>query len=394
MVLVLSLGLGASLGAWEPPPCGARFKGTDAVAVSTPGGALLYARRLDTPHVPASTLKILTALTALRTLGSSYRFVTEFYLDGQGNLKVKGYGDPLLISEIWQQIAASLARNISSYADLIVDDSYFSHTIRIPGRRRSTNPYDAPVGALCANFNTIFFDRDARGRIVSAEAQTPLLPFAMRRIRALGLESGRYTFTHDRAEAARYAGELLAYFLARQGVKGSGSIRPGRVAPQDRLLLAHASPFPLEEVVRKMLEFSNNFMANQLVIAMGARAEGPPGTLQKGLRVIRAYAEKRLRLKDLRVVEGSGISHRNRITAAGMLRVLQAFMPYRHLLKQRGAILYKTGSLRGVRARAGYLEPPGKGTYPFVVLLGRHTLRLDPIMDCLEDWVGKAVGAG
>lgn len=389
LLLAMVLGLCASLHAGEFPPCSSRFRGTDAAAVATPEGALLYARRVQTPHVPASTLKILTALAALRTLGPTYRFVTEFYLDAQGNLKVKGYGDPLLISEVWKGIAGRLAREISGYRDLILDRSYFSQDIRIPGRHRSTNPYDAPVGALCANFNTIFFERDAQGRIVSAEAQTPLLPFALRRIRALRLKRGRYTFTHDREEAARYAGELLAHFLAKRGVYGSGNIRPGLVSAQDRLLLAHASPFPLEEVVRKMLAFSNNFVANQLVIALGARAEGPPGTLDKGLRVIRSYAENHLQLERFHVAEGSGISHRNRMTAAGMLKVLQDFMPYRRLLKRRGPVLYKTGSLHGIRARAGYLEPSGKGPHPFVVFLHRDTLPLDPIMDCLSEWVGK-----
>ena len=109
-----------------------------------------------------------------------------------GNLKVKGYGDPLLVSEAWEEIADALTVAGVRFNDLIVDDTYFAPAVRIPGTGRSTNPYDAPVGALCANFNTVAFDTDERGRLVSGESQTPLIPFVRDKIRKLGLTRGRY----------------------------------------------------------------------------------------------------------------------------------------------------------------------------------------------------------
>ena len=58
-----------------------------------------------------------------------------------------------------------------------LDDTYFTQPLTIPGISSSSNPYDAPNGALCANFNTVFF-KHSRDGYASAEPQTPLLPMA------------------------------------------------------------------------------------------------------------------------------------------------------------------------------------------------------------------------
>ncbi|MBW2170331.1 MAG: D-alanyl-D-alanine carboxypeptidase, partial [Deltaproteobacteria bacterium] len=136
---------------------------------------------------------------------------------------------------------------------------------------------------MCANFNTVFFDRDKQGRIVSAETQTPLIPYARKKIRSRGLKKGRYTFFHDPKDAARYAGELFLHFLRQKGMQPKGKIRLDAVGPGDKLILSYRSMFTLEHVLKEMLEFSSNFMANQITIALWARVYGPPGTLSKGV---------------------------------------------------------------------------------------------------------------
>ena len=360
---------------------------TDALVVADPDGRLLYKKNETVTHVPASTLKLLTALCAIHYLGPSYRFKTEFYVDTDSHLKIKGYGDPLLISEVWQEIAHGLAKKVRGFKDLILDDTYFSQPVIIPGRNRSTNPYDAPVGALCANFNTVFFDRDEQGRIIPAEPQTPLIPYVREKIRSLGLKKGRYTFTHDQDEAARYAGELLLHFLKQAGVNCLGKIRSGVVKPGDKLIFTYRSKFTLETALKKMLEFSNNFMANQTLIALGAHFYGPPGTLNKGVRSIDVYAGEELDLKDIKVVEGSGISRKNRVSALDMLAILQRFKPYRHLLKRKDNVLFKTGSLKGIRTRAGYVEVNSRGPCYFVIFLNRS----GPDMDKLMEDIGRAL---
>lgn len=390
--LCLIIGLSVILPAlwlWQPETSYAkqdlswlkRITSTDALVVAAPDGQIFYKKNEAIKHVPASTLKLLTSLCAIHYLGPSCRFKTEFYMDTSGNLKVKGYGDPLLLSEVWQEIAYGLAKEVRGFKDLILDDTYFSQPLIIPGQNRSTNPYDAPVGALCANFNTVFFDRDENGRVIPAEPQTPLIPYARKKIRSLGLKKGRYTFTHDRSESARYAGELLSYFLRQEGVAAHGKIRPDTVKPEDKLILTYRSRFTLEAGLKKMLEFSNNFMANQILIALGAHVYGPPGTLTKGVRAIYDYAGEELDLKDIKVVEGSGISRKNRASALDMLAILKRFKPYRHLLKRKDNVLFKTGSLKGIRTRAGYVEENGRGPYSFVIFLNRSGPDMDKLME-------------
>jgi D-alanyl-D-alanine carboxypeptidase/D-alanyl-D-alanine-endopeptidase (penicillin-binding protein 4) len=364
-------------------PCLAEFTSEDGALVADNEGRTLFAKNPTQDLIPASTLKLLTAVSAIHYLGIGFRFRTEFYLDRDENLKVKGYGDPLLLSEVWQDLAQSLSLQIQSFNDLILDPTYFASNIRIPGRRHSTNPYDAPVGALCANFNTIHFKRTETGAIVSAESQTPMTPFAKAKVLSLGLSQGRYTFTHDRQEAARYAGDLLIHFLAERGVVCKGEMALGRVAPEDTLIYTHRSPFTLDRCIAKMMEFSNNFMANQIFISLGAHCYGPPGTLHKGVQAVTRYGAEDLNLHALQVVEGSGISRDNRLSARDMVNILTALAPYRHLLKRDGNIYYKTGSLRGVRTRAGYIET-GKFPLSFAVFLNGKLQDIDALVECLS----------
>jgi D-alanyl-D-alanine carboxypeptidase/D-alanyl-D-alanine-endopeptidase (penicillin-binding protein 4) len=355
----------------------------DALLVAGPGGRIIYSRNATKKYVPASTLKILTGLAAIHRLGTSYRFRTEFYMDREQNLKVKGYGDPLLVSEVWQEIARTLAPRIQSFNDLILDDTYFSNDI-IPGVGSSTNPYDAPNGALCANFNTVFFKRDNNGRIVSAEPQTPMTPFALEKIRARALDAGRHSFSHRGHEAARYAGELLVHFLRENGKACQGEVRAGVVKPGDALIYTYHSIFTLEQALKKMLEFSNNFMANQILLALGAHVHGPPGQLTKGVRVVSDYCRDVLHLDGVKIIEGSGISRKNRLSALDMLAVLKRFEPHRSLLVREGCLLYKTGSLWGINTRAGFIESGSGSPYYFVIFLKGSHANIDSILECVK----------
>ena len=364
-------------------PCMKNISSVDALLVANPDGEIIYKKNETKKHIPASTLKLLTALTAIKRFGTSYRFTTQFYMDADHNLKIKGFGDPLLVSEAWQEIADALSKKTKSFKNLILDDTYFSTQILIPGRKHSTNPYDAPVGALCANFNTVFFHRDQQGRIVSSEPQTPLIPFARKKIQTLGLKQGRYTFSHDQKETTLYAGHLLLHLLKERNVKIKEKIYLDPIKPGDRLIYTYRSRFTLEDALRKMMAFSNNFMANQIFIALGAQVFGPPGILAKGVKVVSGYANKNLNLQDIKIVEGSGISRKNRLSAMDMLAILKAFRPYRHLLRRAGDVLYKTGTLRGISTRVGYIDRQSGGSYYFVIFLNRSGPHIDVLMRCV-----------
>jgi D-alanyl-D-alanine carboxypeptidase/D-alanyl-D-alanine-endopeptidase (penicillin-binding protein 4) len=356
----------------------------DAILVATPDDRILAAVHADRPLVPASILKLLTTLAALEQLGPDYQFKTDFYLDSRDNLKIKGYGDPLLISETLKVIAGRLAPLVPVVHDLVMDDSFFAQPIRISGRGSSTQPYDAPNGALCVNFNTVAFKK-VNGQWVSDEPQTPLLPSVIPKIAASDLTQGRITLAADRFEALQYAGELFRFFLKHAGVRVTGNIVNGRINPAaDALVWSYHSDATLGQVVNKLLEFSNNFIANQILLAMGAEGLGPPATIEKGLQVLRGFYRDELGIRTGRIVEASGISRENRITAQAMLTILQHYEPYHDLMPREGRQYYKTGHLKGVRTRAGFLSGNHGELYRFVVMCNTPGKSTDAIMRAIE----------
>jgi D-alanyl-D-alanine carboxypeptidase/D-alanyl-D-alanine-endopeptidase (penicillin-binding protein 4) len=359
----------------------------DAVIVAAPDGRTLVAIHPDRALVPASILKLVTTLAAFENLGPAYRFRTDFFIDCQNNLKIKGYGDPLLISEQLQTIAAHLAGSLHTIRNLILDDSYFEQPLRIPGRGTSTEPYDAPNGALCVNFNTVAFKRHD-GSWVSDEPQTPLLPSVIPQIVASGLTRGRITLAANSTSAMQYSGELFRYFLQHAGITVKGAIGRGRVdLKTDKLVWSYRSQDDLRQVTANLLEFSNNFIANQILLVMGAEIIGPPATMDKGLQVLRSYYRNRLRIPDGRIVEGSGISRRNRITAKAMLQVLQNYEPFHTLMRHGGRQFYKTGHLKGIRSRAGFLTSAHGGFYRFVVIINTPGKTTDRMMNAIEKYL-------
>ena len=369
-----------------------RFIGQrDSILVADPQGQILFSKHAEKKLIPASILKIFTSLVALHVLGNDYRFPTEFYLDEQSNLKIKGYGDPLLISEVVakiSQVLAVLLKNTQPMNDLVLDDSYFKQPLTVPGVTSSSQPYDAPNGALCVNFNTVNFERTTEG-YASAEPQTPLLPHVIEKIKASKLNQGRIVFSHNKNEITIYAGELFQYFLKNQGIRFKGKVKLGRINNEtDKLIFRYHSVSSLDQMVARLLEHSNNFVTNQLLIAAGAQAIDSPGTLAKGVALASDYAKNELKIENMTIAEGSGISRNNRVSALQMGRVLQKFLPYHHLMRRQGREFYKTGTLYGISTRAGYIQTANGELCRYAILLntpGKSTdliiLRLLRILD-------------
>ena len=343
--------------------------------LADPTGKIIVSQNADQPFVPASTLKLLTSLSAIHTLGKNFKFKTEFFLGPDKTLRIKGSGDPLLTSEILETLSCDLAstllkRGISTIRAIEVDNLFFEQGIDIPGTGSTTRSYDAGVSALTANFNTVSFKRDPQtDQYISAEPQTPLLDFTRTRILASGLDNGRVLLSTD--ETCTYAGELVKFFLEKQGIRVSGEVTQGQVEIQDICIHTHVSPYTLTELVRRLLKFSNNFMANQIFLTAGAEAFSAPATLEKSVRVLKTYATDTLGIEAITISEGSGLSRTNTISPQGLLKVLMAFKPYHELMTQEANEFYKTGTLSGVRTRAGYFTDNDKNLYPFVIMVNQ-----------------------
>jgi D-alanyl-D-alanine carboxypeptidase/D-alanyl-D-alanine-endopeptidase (penicillin-binding protein 4) len=357
-------------------------------AVADPAGSIISACDPDAPFVPASIVKIPTALAAFHILGREYRFQTALYMDRQDNLYIKGYGDPFLVSEEVEIILGRLReRGVNRINNIFVDTSSFALSSPLPGRGKSDNPYDSPVTAVGVNFNTISFRVDDHGRVTSAEPQTPTLPIMTEL--GKGFREGEYRVNICRegcrpeVRSARYAVELFRGIQRKMGIPGDGNSGRGDVPEDADLVYVHDNTRTLEDVVSSLLEYSNNFVANLVYLACGAQKYGYPATWEKAgqaarealNRVIGARAAGMMHLK-----EGSGLSRHNRVTARSMVQVLVAFKPFMHLLQEKKGAAIKSGTLKGVYNYAGYLQDGS----PFVIMLNQEKNTRDDVLRRLQ----------
>jgi len=352
-------------------------------------------------YVPASILKLATALTALHVLGPDYRFRTEVYVDAENNVYVKGYGEPYLVSESWRSIAKDLEQ-IGVFdlplKHLYLDDTAFAPDQVADGAENSLNPYDARLGALVTNFNTINVRVIKRGKIVTAEPQTPLTPLALELARALPRGTQRINISRHARNTIRYSGEIARAIFQEQGAHFSSPMLVRPVPPGLVPALVYRSEQPLRDVIQSMLEFSNNFIANQITLVMALEKKGPPARLEDGVAITRDFLIHQVGLApdSFAMVEGSGISRNDRIELLSMLKLTDAFYPWRDLLRVHDAglarsVLAKTGTLSDVHSLAGYFPALGEERRSFVIMLNQKAHNREPILQALMSRFGSDV---
>ena len=342
-----------------------------------------------TPFVPASTLKIITALAALDILGPDHRFATRISRDRQNNLYIQGGGDPFLLTENITSIAKILYDSgVRQIGDLIIDDSAFDLDTVTDGCENTTNPYDAWNSGLAVNFNSIAIKVAADHAISPDDPKVPMLPM----MKAIGatlppghhhVNVNAFAAKGQLSNTQRYTGELFTALLQKQQIRSTGKIIAGRTPPQAAPILTYWSQLTVRDMLGQCLKYSNNFVANQLFLACGAKRFGPPATWDKGRAALQAFIKEDLGVSEaeLMMVEGSGLSRNNRITPRAMITALQKFSPYRDLLPVKKGVPLKSGTLTGVYCYAGYL--PQQDDAPFVILLNQPQNNRDEILHLL-----------
>ncbi len=307
-------------------------------------------------YTPASIFKIITSLASLDVLGKDYRFPTYFYITPGIDLWIKGQGDPLLISEEIVNIAGDLKKNgLREFRHLYIDDTLYELEKKSVSESSTNNPYDTPLSALGVNFNTINIDIAPDGRISSGEEQTPTIPLMIDLGNDLGPGKHRINVSLNSGQTQRLAAETFRAIFAQNGIKMNGKFAARKTPDHAGLFYIHYSK-PVLELLPAMLLYSNNFMANQLFLAMGRQRFGPPVTWDKARRALAFYARTRgLKPDDITIVDGAGLNRGNRISAAAMLNFLQDFRPYQHLLPLHYGCRLKSGTMTGVYSYAGYL---------------------------------------
>jgi D-alanyl-D-alanine carboxypeptidase/D-alanyl-D-alanine-endopeptidase (penicillin-binding protein 4) len=361
-------------------------------------GKVISSCNLDVPYVPASVVKIATALAAFDILGTDYRFTTSFYQDTKKNLYIKGTGDPMLVSDEIRLILKALQKKgITRINDIYIDSSAFALEHRGLGREDSANPYDAPVAAVSVNFNSVAVRVTEKRAILSGEKETPLLPIMEELAKGKGYPAGRQRINicqggcQEEKQTARYAAELFRALQKEAEIAGKGEIGV-RLVPEDaKLLYTHKNSKNLKELTSSFLKYSSNFISNLVFLTCGAEKYGYPATWAKGERALREVLEKRLGKKTAAafiVKEGAGLFRGNRVTGRAMLELLRVFKPYAGLLRKYMGLRGKSGSMKGIYNYAGYLQD-GRA---YVILLNQKRNQRRAVLSRLKK--GQYPGSG
>ncbi len=151
-----------------------------------------------------------------------------------------------------------------------------------------------------------------------------------------------------------------------------GPISTGAVPVTLQPVYVHRQSRSLSEIMAELLRASNNYIANQVFLEIGAHRLGGPVSLDKSLRVANEFLAAHGLDSAIHLEEGSGISRNDRFTARGLAKVLELFAPHADLLHGHDGGLDKTGTMDGIRTLAGYADTAGHGRVRFVISLASN----------------------
>ncbi|HCN63056.1 MAG TPA: D-alanyl-D-alanine carboxypeptidase/D-alanyl-D-alanine-endopeptidase [Pseudomonas sp.] len=388
----------------------------------------------DVSMNPASTMKLVTTYAALEMLGPTHQWKTEFYTDGtlnngilQGNLYLKGGGDPKLnMEKLWLLMRDLRANGVQQITgDLVLDRNFFEQP-QLPVFNDDGNDENKPFlvkpDALMVNLKALrFVARNDSGKVL-VSVEPPIASIRIdNQVKAINAKqcTGDVRYNPvtqaDGSVIVTVSGQLAdgcnsqTYLsLLDHATYTAGAVRAiwkelgGSIQGQDRQasvpkgakLLARAYSPDLAEIIRDINKYSNNTMAQQLFLSLGAqfRTDADGDDAKAAQRVIRQWlAKKGITAPHLVMENGSGLSRAERVSAREMAQMLQAAWksPYaaefisslpiagkdgtmRKRLKttaMNGQAHIKTGTLNTVRAISGFSRDSNGDTWAVVAIL-------------------------
>ena len=218
--------------------------------------------------------------------------------------------------------------------------------------------------------------------IIQGELETPIIDYIIPKIKKINENNGRIALSKKNNENLLYAGKLFEYFLTKEGIIINGKINFHKIKKhKDKLIYRHYSPYALKEIVKNLLEYSNNFIANQIFLNVGAKIYGEPATIQKSIDAAKLFAKNKLSIKNISVVEGSGISRKNKLSAFDMLKILNEFEKNHTLMKKyKKNLFYKTGTLNGIKTRAGFFKK-NNNIYRIILMINTKDKAINTIFN-------------
>ncbi|MEM7466440.1 MAG: D-alanyl-D-alanine carboxypeptidase/D-alanyl-D-alanine-endopeptidase [Pseudomonadota bacterium] len=386
---------------------------------------------------PASALKLVTTFTALAVLGPNYRWKTEFFIDNRidkgvlnGNLYIKGYGNPYLVTEeFWRDLGELKDSGLTVVnGDLIIDNSHLALPTAQPGDfdGEPLRLYNVLPTATLVNFKAFEFSftphKDGKRVNISAEPKIPGLKIVNRlkqkKGRCTGYNRGikmqpspsgatnevifsgsfpslcgRYILKRTAMDSPSYARGMFEIYWAHWGGTITGGVQSASV-PATLTPFAVTHSRPLVDIIRPLNKWSNNVMARLLVYALAGTKYPPPLNRAQGTEVMLEFLSSAgIDTSDVVIDNGSGLSRSSRVSAEFLTDLLHhAFahplMPeYVSSLSingidgttrrrfvgrpEMGRMHLKTGRLDGVAAIAGYVMAKSGKIYS-VALLGNY----------------------
>ena len=396
---------------------------------------------------PASLMKLATTTAALDTLGPAFVWRTPVYADGpvrdgvlQGNLYIKGSGDPRLVVErLWLLMRRIQGLGIQKIqGDIVLDRSAFDVPVRDAASfdGEPLRPYNAAPDALLINFKSLLiqFVPDRAANVARVHIEPPLagvqFPAAVpmstgdcsdyrtalradwsdpTRIRFAGnfpAVCGERMWPIAYAAPMQFAPRAIAGMWQQLGGQLSGQVRDGSV-PTHLQPIFNIESATLAETIRDINKFSNNVMAQQLFLTLSQQPRGV-GSFDASREVMQRWWRERVGGDMPTFDNGSGLSREERISAQALARLLQVAWASPHMSelmsslpvtgldgtmkrsKAQASAHLKTGSLRDVAGVAGYVDTESGKRWVVVAILhhaNAHAAR--PALDAMIDWAGK-----
>lgn len=389
-----------------------------------------------------------------------------------GNLYIRGYGDPSLIDQrLWELVRQIRQRGVSEVANVVLDDSLFIK----PPTATGEFSYQTALSALSINHNSYAVHVTPQGIGLKPHVElTDGAPYSLTtraltqraageisigqnpsslgfnattffRKNNLGLVVGKtevditvqgavsnqeltQTFYRSVPYPPSYFAGILKSLLAAHGVRVSGDFAVG-ATPLGAKRLFQFESFPLQDIVNDLNRYSNNFIAGQLLFALG---QDPAGYFRQELgfaELTRVLTDLGFAKEEFTLVDASGLDRRNRLSANQLATLLASvaedFSVYPYLLsslsrfgasgtlekrtvlsvqaqqealrselpglqRRAAGVWAKTGTLEGVSSLAGYVELESGQRAAFAIL--SNGLSKDEAAEIEDTFVAALIG--
>lgn len=332
-------------------------------------GELVYSYFGETRLHPASNMKLLTAAAALETLGPEYQFTTEVWVNGriegnilQGDLYLKGKGDPTLLKADLDQFAKDLKTSgIHQINGNIVGDDHWYDDVRLSqdlnwsdesnytGTQVSAltfspnNDYDAGTVMMEIRPSTKVGER----AILTLSPDTDYVKIINKTKTVDKEESKKISIEREHGsntiivngivplngekirswvaiwEPTQYTLNIFKHSLQENGIEFSEKTKfTTGVTPEKATLLTFKKSIPLKDLMISFMKLSNNGHGEILTKEMGKTVYGE-GSWDKGIRVIKeTVTDLGVNCTTLMLRDGSGMSHKNMIPANELTKLL------------------------------------------------------------------------